>query len=108
MMWIKFTMPRFRIDQLMAFNWKFLVPLSLVNLLVLAVADTVLRSLGLGREASPWVWGGLLFVLNLVMLFVAMGLLGRSARRSRLNKRPIVARAEDVKPTQSPVAASTN
>ena len=108
MMWIKFTMPRFRIDQLMAFNWKFLVPLSLVNLLVLAVADTVLRSLGLGREASPLVWGGLLFVLNLVMLFVAMGLLGRSARQSRLNKRPIVARADDVKPAQSPVAASTN
>src|SRR5512135_1464746 len=50
MMWIKFTMPRFRIDQLMAFNWKFLVPLSLVNLLVLAVGDMVLRSLGYARE----------------------------------------------------------
>ncbi len=46
MMWIKFTMPRFRIDQLMAFNWKFLVPLSLVNLLILAVGDTVLKTDG--------------------------------------------------------------
>jgi len=35
-MWIRFTLPRLRIDQLMDFNWKFLVPLSVVNLLVVA------------------------------------------------------------------------
>lgn len=33
-MWMRATLPRFRIDQLMAFNWKFLVPLSIANLLV--------------------------------------------------------------------------
>jgi NADH-quinone oxidoreductase subunit H len=108
MMWIKFTMPRFRIDQLMAFNWKFLVPVSLVNLFVLAAGDTALKMMGITREASPWLWGGILFVLNLVLLFVALWLLGRSARQSRTNKRPIVARADDVKPAQTPVAASTN
>jgi NADH-quinone oxidoreductase subunit H len=106
MMWIKFTMPRFRIDQLMAFNWKFLVPLSLMNLFVLAVGDTVLKTVGISLETNPWVWGMILFAANLVLLFVAMGLLGRSARKSRQIKRPIVARADDVKPAQSPVAAS--
>jgi NADH-quinone oxidoreductase subunit H len=106
MMWIKFTMPRFRIDQLMAFNWKFLVPLSLVNLFVLAVGDTVLKSMGITREASPLLWGGILFIANLVLLFVALWMLGRSARKSRQIKRPIVARADDVKPAQAPVAAS--
>ena len=108
MMWIKFTMPRFRIDQLMAFNWKFLVPLSLVNLFVLAVGDTVLKTLGITREVSPLVWGGVLFIANLVLLFVALGMLGRSARKSRQIKRPIVARTDDVKPAQAPAAASTN
>jgi NADH-quinone oxidoreductase subunit H len=108
MMWIKFTMPRFRIDQLMAFNWKFLVPLALVNLLVLAVLDYVLRLAGVGREESPYVWGAILFAANLVMLFGAMWALGRSARKGRMNKRPIVARADDVKPAQAPAAASTN
>ena len=108
MMWIKFTMPRFRIDQLMAFNWKFLVPLSLVNLLILVVGDTVLKTMGITREANPWLWGGSLFIANLALLFAALWALGRSARKSRLAKRPIVARADDVKPAQAPAAASGN
>lgn len=106
MMWIKFTMPRFRIDQLMAFNWKFLVPVSLVNLLVLAVLDTVLRMMGLGRAANPWVWGLILFAANLVMLFIALWALGRSARRTRQVERRIVARMDDVTPA-APVTAAT-
>jgi NADH-quinone oxidoreductase subunit H len=36
MMWIRMTFPRVRIDQMLVFNWKFLVPLSLGNLLVVA------------------------------------------------------------------------
>jgi hypothetical protein len=63
--------------------------------------------MGITREANPWLWGGILFLANLVLLFGALWALGRSARKSRLAKRPIVARAEDVKPAQSPVA-STN
>jgi NADH-quinone oxidoreductase subunit H len=32
--WIKWTFPRFRQDQLMAFAWKVLTPLALLQLLV--------------------------------------------------------------------------
>jgi NADH-quinone oxidoreductase subunit H len=35
--WVRFTYPRFREDQLQAFAWKFLIPLSLVNILATAV-----------------------------------------------------------------------
>jgi NADH-quinone oxidoreductase subunit H len=36
--WIRGTLPRFRYDQLMAFAWKFLFPLALLNLLITAFA----------------------------------------------------------------------
>ena len=32
--WVRFTFPRFREDQLQAFAWKYLIPISLVNILV--------------------------------------------------------------------------
>jgi NADH-quinone oxidoreductase subunit H len=32
--WIRGTLPRFRYDQLMAFSWKFLLPLSVANILI--------------------------------------------------------------------------
>lgn len=36
LIWLRMTVPRLRIDQLLNFNWKFLVPVSLINLLVVA------------------------------------------------------------------------
>ena len=40
--WIRFTYPRFREDQLQMFAWKYLIPLSLVNILATAVLKVVL------------------------------------------------------------------
>jgi hypothetical protein len=36
-MWIRATLPRLRIDQLMGFCWKVLIPLALLNILASAV-----------------------------------------------------------------------
>ncbi|HEY1263773.1 MAG TPA: NADH-quinone oxidoreductase subunit NuoH [Terriglobales bacterium] len=35
--WVRGTLPRFRYDQLMAFGWKFLLPLAIANLIVTAL-----------------------------------------------------------------------
>ena len=39
--WIRFTYPRFREDQLQTFAWKFLIPLSLVNILATGILKVV-------------------------------------------------------------------
>ena len=36
LMWIKWTFPRLRIDQILNLEWKYLVPISMVNLLLMA------------------------------------------------------------------------
>lgn len=37
-MWIRWTFPRMRVDHLMAFAWKFLVPLAILNILLTGLA----------------------------------------------------------------------
>ena len=45
-LWFRFTFPRYRFDQLMRLGWRFLIPLSLVNLITLAVALLLTREWG--------------------------------------------------------------
>jgi NADH-quinone oxidoreductase subunit H len=40
--WVRFTYPRFREDQLQAIAWKFLIPLSLLNILATGIFKVVL------------------------------------------------------------------
>ncbi|MCH8745059.1 MAG: NADH-quinone oxidoreductase subunit NuoH [Chloroflexi bacterium] len=41
--WIRATYPRLRVDQIMALSWKFLLPLSLINLTATSVEVFILR-----------------------------------------------------------------
>lgn len=42
-MWVKWTYPRIRIDHLMHFGWKFLIPVTLVNIVVTGIGIYVYR-----------------------------------------------------------------
>jgi len=62
--WVRSTIPRIRVDQLMAFAWKCLLPLALINLFITGVEVLVLP------EALPWT----IIFLNLAIMAVLIAL----------------------------------
>ncbi|OGO24965.1 MAG: hypothetical protein A2W33_01455 [Chloroflexi bacterium RBG_16_52_11] len=76
-MWIKYSLPRIRIDQMLNFNWKFLTPLALTVLIVTALLDKVLP-----RDNMLWYSLGMLLA-NLVIIWVTLLILHSRARVER-------------------------
>ena len=37
LMWVRWTFPRLRIDQILALEWKYLMPLALINLVLMTI-----------------------------------------------------------------------
>jgi NADH-quinone oxidoreductase subunit H len=85
--WFRSTFPRYRFDQLMALGWKWMLPLSLGNIVVVALAVLLTPGSTRGLVVLAWIYGG---------LFVAMYLLAKLrqtlTRRDRLAAVPRGAR----------------
>jgi NADH-quinone oxidoreductase subunit H len=74
-MLIRWTIPRFRFDQLMSLAWKALIPLSLANMLAVMIV--------LQFQWNRW-WLGPISIA----LFCTAGLIGVSAKRAEIRHRP--------------------
>jgi NADH-quinone oxidoreductase subunit H len=73
LIWLRGTWPRLRIDQLMAFAWKMLIPLALINVVVVAIEVLLWREL----ELTDWVLAAFVAInavltVALVMFFFRM------------------------------------
>jgi NADH-quinone oxidoreductase subunit H len=76
--WIRGTWPRVRVDQILALNWKALVPLSLALLLVVAVLEKLIPP-----GTNELVRSSLHLASNVVLGFVALEIATRVSRRKR-------------------------
>lgn len=67
LIWLRGTLPRLRIDQLMAFSWKMLIPLALINIAVVATEVLLWREL----DITDWVLAAFVAV-NFALAIVAV------------------------------------
>jgi NADH-quinone oxidoreductase subunit H len=76
-MWLRFTIPRYRFDQLMRLGWHFLIPLSIINVLLVGV------SLIAGSYFNLHGWGLLLVTTPAAVIALVAALLILGAEKDR-------------------------
>ena len=74
-MWVRFTLPRFRVDYLLEFAWKFLLPLALANLLTAGLVVKLVPAF--------WAQAGVLLAVNVAVTVGALYLGGWAVRRGQ-------------------------
>jgi len=93
-MWVKYSLPRIRIDHMLNFNWKFLTPLSLAILIVTAIVDKILP------RSSMLVYSLAMLAVNILVGWITLQLL-------RINARSARRRVAEPKPAARPETSTT-
>ena len=73
-MWVRYSFPRLRIDQMLGFSWKFLVPLALSLLIVVAILDRILVTSFQVEASSPLYAISMLAANVIIALVTVLGL----------------------------------
>jgi NADH-quinone oxidoreductase subunit H len=98
--WVRLTLPRIRIDQMLNLNWKFLVPLNIVLLMIFPLADYFTKSLATYPRMA------VLFGVNLVIGVVALEIARRQARAQQVQRVPFPVRPLAVPPKDESAGAA--
>ncbi len=76
-MWVKYTVMRIRIDQMLAFNWKFLTPVAFVLVMVTALMNVLLRG------AGSWLYITGMFLSNVIVAWVSLEIVRSIGKKER-------------------------
>jgi len=94
--WIRLSLPRIRIDHMLAFNWKFLTPISLILLITTAILDKILGNYGISLEVgkAPVLYAGWMLIANLMIVWGTLTLLNyiesrQTGSRQEFEPRPL-------------------
>ncbi len=96
-MWIKYSLPRIRIDHMLNFNWKFLTPLALIVLIVTAILDKLFAGF------PEWLYVVGMLLANLVIIWLTVQILRNRAK----DERKRVAEPGPIASPQNPSVSST-
>ena len=66
MIWLRGTLPRLRVDQLMGFAWKFLMPLSILNIFITGFAWHAQNN----KEESSFTIKDIIWIASLLILYL--------------------------------------
>lgn len=73
-MWVRYTMMRIRIDQMLEFNWKWLTPIAFVLLIATALVQTLF---------TGWLLAGVSLAVNAVIALLVLELVRAGGRKAR-------------------------
>jgi NADH-quinone oxidoreductase subunit H len=94
-LWLRNTVPRMRIDQVMNFNWFFLVPVSIVNVLLTAFLVKILQVVNLAPTdlatsslSGVFLMTVVLFLKDILMIVYIMNEVTKQGREARVVDTP--------------------
>jgi len=85
---IRLTLPRIRIDEMLNLNGRFLIPVSFINLVAVAIADRVMMEFTLAR----WIYVLVMFGINMFILWAALVIANKNdqaVEREEFSPRPV-------------------
>jgi NADH-quinone oxidoreductase subunit H len=97
--WVRLSLPRIRIDHMLAFSWKFLTPLVLVVLMITALLVKLMEG------ANIWIFTSVMLAANLLIGWIVILILKRleagRSRRQKFEGRPVAMAPKPPSPANS-------